>query len=89
MVATNVPAAASRTTAVKAKTAVALLQRRIRLRCRFDMWRHDTVSLSVAIGVCVIGHPQMASDNSGVFAPELCVTAKTGCFTIVVMAASL
>jgi hypothetical protein len=31
----------------------------------------------------------MASDNSGVFATELCITAKTLFFTIVVMATSV
>ncbi len=74
---------------MKAKTAVALLPRRFLIPCRFGLCGHAISSLSVAIGVCVIGHPQMASDNSGVFAPELCVTAKTRCFTIVVMPASL
>lgn len=73
----------------KSKLAFVLLPRRLRLRGRFGVCGHDTASLSVAIGVCVIGHPQMESDNSGVFAPELCITAKKRFFTIVVMATSL
>jgi hypothetical protein len=91
MVATYVPAAASRTTTMTArgKRAVVLLPRRLRPPCRFGLSGQATASLRVAIGVCVVGHLQLASDNSVVSPSELCVTAKTLRFTIVVMSSSL
>lgn len=74
---------------MRAKPAVVLPARGLPTPCRFGRSGHGTSSLSVAIGVCVIGHPQMASDNSGVFTLVLRITAKTLCFTMVVMATSL
>jgi len=90
MVAPNVPAAASRTTmTARGKRAVVLRSRRFRFPRRFGWCGHATSNLSVAIASSVIGPPRMPSDNSRVFAPELGDTAKTFCFTIVVMVTSL
>jgi len=74
---------------VRIKTTVVLFLSSLPLPCRSGVCGHATASLSVAIGVCVTGHPQVASGHSGPFAPELCITAKTLCFMIVLMATSL
>lgn len=74
---------------MSAKTAVVLLPHRFRLPCRFGLSGHATTSLTVAIGVCVVGHFPLASGNLGIFAPELCTTAKALCLTIIVIATSL